>query len=104
MVTWAKPEAQAFRLRERLIADYEAKQDRHPWWPARVYGPTLARLRAGEPVVFPAWQLYPYDLPPVRTGKSGFYRLEPEGSVVEVLPRRDPNDPLTSVGWDEVRR
>jgi hypothetical protein len=90
-------------LRERLLEKYEARATRYSTVPA-YYRLKLEPLRAGEPVVLSGWQLHGYGLPVVRTGQHGFYMVEPDGSVVEVVPRRDPRDPGSVIGYDEVRR
>lgn len=63
----------------------------------------VADLEAGVPVVVPAWELASLRLPNVRQGVGAFYRIERGGRVVEVVPRRDPADPMAITGWDEVR-
>src|SRR3954451_19805251 len=91
-------------LRERLLVAWEGKAARYSARVPSYFRLKLEPLRAGEPVVFYGWQLHGYGLPVVRRGVHGFYRVGPDGSVVEVVPRRDPRDPDSVVGYDEVRR
>jgi len=53
-------------------------------------------------VVLVGWELARYHRPEFRPGRHAFYRIEPNGRVLEVVVRRDPHEPLAIVGWDEV--
>lgn len=59
-------------------------------------------LDRGDPVVLVGWELARYHRPEFRPGRHAFYRIEPNGRVLEVVVRRDPHEPLAIVGWDEV--
>lgn len=104
MVTWLRPEPRVGGLRERLLEAWEGKAARYYSPVPAYYRLKVEALRAGEPVVFYGWQLHAYEVPVVRTGQHGFYRLGRDGSVVEVVPRRDPRDADSVIGYDEVRR
>jgi len=59
-------------------------------------------LDRGDPVVLAGWELARYHLPQVRRGVHAFYQVGTDGRVVEVVARRDPNDPDSIVAWEEV--
>jgi len=67
----------------------------------RYHAAQLADLEAGRPIVVAGWQLVKY-LPALRRRHRAYYRLEPDGRVVEVVARRDPTDRMSIAGWDVV--
>src|SRR5436305_141532 len=89
-------------LREQMISHIEDLRAGRPH-ADRMYGRDLEQLRGGGPVVVPGWKLWRYRIPGVSQRLHAYYRLEPDGSVVEVVPRRDPSNPASILGWEEVR-
>lgn len=90
------------KLREQMAAHYESLCASRPWARDRQYGQRLDKLRSGEPLVLPGWALRRFHVPVVRRGAGAFYRVEPDGRVVEVIAVRDPADRMSIVDWAEV--
>ncbi len=57
-------------------------------------------LDAGERVVLAGWTLARFHLPEVHRGRHAFYRVEPDGRLLEVVARRDLLDGMSVVAWD----
>src|SRR5690242_21642164 len=94
-------------LRAALIADCEQAITGRQWAATHIYGPRLHALRAGEPLVLPGWALRAAAerwgiTVETRRGAWAYYRVEPDGRVVEVVARREPTDPTSITGWDEA--
>lgn len=108
----APPAAPPMSLRDRLLAKYEPADARfrdRGRVGTGLFGVLVDNLKAGRPVVLAGWQLRAVrPAEPARTvdGRAvaggTMYRVDPDGSVVEVVARRDPDDRMSIIGWDEV--
>lgn len=92
-------------MRAALIAYYEERlTPGHRTWRDLAYGPTLDKLRSGQPVVLQGWKLHAVFRPDGPPQPYATYRVESDGRVVQVQPVREPRDSASVVGYTEVTR